>query len=397
MEKRKLMTPDGMRDYLFEECVARGIVEEKITGIFENYGYSEVITTPWEFYDVFNLKSRNYAQESMYKMSDFKGRLLVARPDCTIPIARLVSTRLRGVAQPIKLYYSQNIFRVNPKDAGRDDQIWQSGIEIIGGDSLKTDEEVLTIAVDLLSALDMKDFRLELCDVSFFREFISDLNIDEETQEYIRTLIRAKNLPDLENALKDYDDSPALRGLRELPTLFGGIEVFDKAEPFLYTDEMKQTFANLKKLFVNLCKIAGDEKITIDLGLVGKVGYYTGILFKGYIQGYGMSILSGGRYDNLISEFGEPTPATGLAVNINAATNAMMDENEDMYKRVPDVLVYGDDNFESLRHCKQLVAQGLKAMNSSVKDKDDAFAYAKAKKIRRIDIVNNGTVETVNL
>lgn len=118
MNNIKSATPDGMKDYLFEECEARGIVENTIINTFESYGYAEVITSPFEYYDVFNLKSKNFQQETMYKFTDFKGKLIVARPDCTIPIARLAATRLREEINPIKLYYSQNIFRVNPKKRG---------------------------------------------------------------------------------------------------------------------------------------------------------------------------------------------------------------------------------------------------------------------------------------
>ncbi len=153
MKKYDLLTPEGTRDLLFDECAARRTVEDKLQQLFKSYGYSEVITPGLEFYDVFMLKSRYFAQESMYKLSDGKGRLMVIRPDSTMPIARLSATRLKDEVFPLKLFYNQNIFRINPKDSGRDDEITQSGVEIIGGDSKKADMEILNLATEDLTDL----------------------------------------------------------------------------------------------------------------------------------------------------------------------------------------------------------------------------------------------------
>ena len=166
MKRYDLLTPEGTRDLLFDECAARRIVEERLRKIFTAYGYSEVITPGLEFYDVFNMKARFFAQESMYKLTDGKGRLMVMRPDSTMPIARVVSTRLRDEVFPLKLFYSQSVYRVNPKNSARDDEIFQSGIEIIGGDVRRSDLEALSIAIDVLKTCDADDFRFEILNVT---------------------------------------------------------------------------------------------------------------------------------------------------------------------------------------------------------------------------------------
>ena len=120
LKRNDLLTPEGTRDLLFEECAAKRAVSERITRLFESYGYSEVITPGLEFYDVFNGKVRYFPQETMYKLVDGKNRLMVLRPDNTMPIARLAATRLKKEELPLKLFYNQNIFMVNPKDSGRD-------------------------------------------------------------------------------------------------------------------------------------------------------------------------------------------------------------------------------------------------------------------------------------
>ena len=119
MKRYDLITPEGTRDLLFEGCLARRMVEDRLSKLFEGFGYSEVVTPGIEFYDLFMGSSRNFQQESLYKLTDSKGRLIVMRPDSTIPIARLASTRLKGAKLPLRLYYNQSIFENNSLLKGR--------------------------------------------------------------------------------------------------------------------------------------------------------------------------------------------------------------------------------------------------------------------------------------
>ena len=200
MKRYDLLTPEGTRDLLFDECVALRMVENKLTDIFLSHGYTEVVTPGLEFFDVFTLKSRYFAQESMYKLTDGKGRLMVLRPDSTMPIARLVATRLREEPLPLKLFYNQNIFMVNPKNSGRDDEFTQSGIEILGGERTAADYEALVLAVKSLSVCS-DEFRLEIGESSIFRLLVAELGIDADEADTIQALIDTKNYPALNDAL----------------------------------------------------------------------------------------------------------------------------------------------------------------------------------------------------
>ena len=137
MKKNNLIVPEGTRDLIFDECAVKREVESRFKRLFESRGYSEVITPGIEFYDVFTGKARYFQQEQLYKLVDSKNRLLVLRADNTLPIARLVATRYRESIFPLKVFYNQNIFLANPKNSGKDDEISQCGIEIIGGDIRK--------------------------------------------------------------------------------------------------------------------------------------------------------------------------------------------------------------------------------------------------------------------
>ena len=169
MKNFDLISPEGTRDLILGDCAAVRSVESRLHRIFASGGYNEVITPGIEFYDVFNQKSRYFPQESMYKLVDGKGRLLVVRPDSTMPIARVVSTRMREQTLPIRLFYSQNVFRIKPSMRGRSDEIRQTGIELIGSDSKRADIEVMYKAIEALSSCEPDNFRLEIGHIGYFK------------------------------------------------------------------------------------------------------------------------------------------------------------------------------------------------------------------------------------
>lgn len=400
MKKNDLLTPEGTRDLLFDESVARRAIEDKLRHLFESYGYSEVITSGLEFYDVFTLKTRYFPQESMYKLSDAKGRLMVLRPDSTMPIARLAATRLRDETFPMKLFYNQNIFRINPKNSGRDDEITQSGIEIIGGNNKRADIEVLSLAVEALKVCAVDDYRIEIGDSAFFRELISSVTNDEDEAEEIRGYIENKNYPELHSLLEKYPSTKEKAALEALPTLFGGENVFERAKKLFDGTSAASVLNELKQVYQTLCSLGVKEKLFVDMGMVNKANYYTGILFRGYIQEYGMAVLSGGRYDTLIGDFGVSLPATGFAVNINAAANAFLKNSEVKHTVKADILVYAEEKVleQGFIRCKELNEQGKIAeysINSSV---EEAKAYALKKGIEKIEIIKeNGEKIEINL
>jgi len=390
MKRYDLLTPEGTRDLLFDECVALRKIENKLTNIFLNHGYTEVVTPGLEFFDVFSLKSRYFAQESMYKLTDAKGRLMVLRPDSTMPIARLVGTRLRDETFPLKLFYNQSIYRANPKNSGRDDEFSQSGIEIIGGDVAHADIESLSIAIEVMEALEVSDYRFEIGDSAFFNLISARLGLSDDELSEARILVQNKNYPGLSELLASYGDNPYAKALTLLPSLFGGREVFEKAAEILPDNNTLFALDKLEKLYNNLCELGVEDKITVDLGLISKnENYYTGVVFMGYAAGYGMPVLTGGRYDKLISDFGVDVPATGFAVNLNAAAGAILKNASAPLTKRPDVLVFADEAnaVNGILHCRKLISDGLTADYADFKTVDEARANAREKGIAQLDIV----------
>lgn len=395
MKNYDLITPEGTKDLLFGECIVRRNIENTLLGIFRSRGYSEIITPGLEFFDVFNQKSRYFPQEALYKMTDSKGRLLVMRPDTTMPIARVVATRLRDAVLPLKLCYNQTVYRNESALKGRSDETVQAGIELIGSQMKMADLEVISTAVDALNAFGM-EFSLEIGHIGVFRTLVDKLEADEKDKDYIRKLIENKNFPALNDFLDTFGINPITSALKKLPALFGGEEVFEKAEELIPDENVKRILNELRDIYVSVAEICGDDgNITVDLGLVNKTDYYTGLIIKGYLKGHGEEVISGGRYDKLIAEYGYDVPAVGFAVNVNAISKVIEKNGILPTVKGADAIVFAEEGSEvkAIRTAKELREQGFVVENALFSDIESVREYAKEKKIARVVIVESDEEE----
>lgn len=326
MKRYSKITPQGSRDLLFEECDDRRKVEAVLSSLFKEKSYRKVMTPTIEFFDVFNSDKLGIEPEEMYKLSDNQGRTTVLRPDNTAPIARLVATRLSNKDFPVRLYYNQNVYVRNKQLAGRTDEIEQSGIELIGDASIEADIEVLSMACEALKRIEVNSFKLELCHAGFFNAILDKMNISATQKADICNFVELKNYAALGDYLDKIGDSEEARIIKKLPRLFGDVTVIDEAKK-LYSDKQSDDALDyLRAVYEKLCDLGLGDNIVIDLALVNRSNYYTGIIFRGYGQGSGLTILSGGRYDNLIGEFGLDAPAVGFGVDLNAVCDVMREE-----------------------------------------------------------------------
>jgi ATP phosphoribosyltransferase regulatory subunit len=318
MKNYDLITPEGTRDLIFDECERLRETERKLRDLFENAGFREIITPGVEFFDVFNSKSRGFPGEELYKTTDDKGRVLVLRPDSTLPIARIAATRLKNAQRPLKIFYAQKVFRNNPGKRRRNDEIRQMGVELIGEESGAADERIVSLAIEVLSfaAKNGRRVMLEIGDIGIVTTLLKKLETDEDTKELIRGLIEAKNIPALGNALRKIGTQTA-DDLMLVPEMFGSIEELKKRYPLIRDSETKEKIAG----FLGFCGKIFDKSAGIDIhietGFAGKITYYSGLVLRGYIEDCGEAVLSGGRYDNLLCEFDGAGTATGFMVNLD--------------------------------------------------------------------------------
>lgn len=385
MKKFTKITPEGTKDFLFAECSAMDDVCGKIEAVFTTRGFKKVITPAVEFYDVFSLPCSGIEQEAMYKTTDNKGRLLVMRPDSTLPIARMVSTRLKNSLLPVRLYYKQAVYRSHPTLTGRTSENMQMGVELLGVQGIRADLEVLTTAVSAVSAV-ASDFRIELGHAGVFDALSDNLSIDEAYKEKIRVSIEGKNYSALNNLLDKLAPCKAVSAIRSLPSLFGGEEVFEKALDVCEGTKAVEALEYLHTLYKSLLPLDLGEKLIVDLGLVQRNDYYTGIVFSGYISGIGDAVLSGGRYDELLGEFDLPMGAAGFAIDTDAVTMKILSEGAISYSDNPDVLVYAKDGNEmrAIAMVDDLNKDGVKAQFSVLPTLEATKAFADERGIAEV-------------
>ncbi|MCF0147628.1 MAG: ATP phosphoribosyltransferase regulatory subunit [Clostridium sp.] len=321
----KNVIPDGTRDLTNEDCIKRNKIINTINSIFISWGYKEVITPSIEFYDSFRYEYSGLREEKIYKFFDSKGRILALRPDMTIPIVRLVSTRFKDINESIKLRYTSNIFRVFEDFSGKRNEYTECGIELITKEKNFSDLEVLIIAIEALKKVGANNFKIEIGEANFFKAAIEDLDISNEEKILLSELIENKKLQELKVFLEGLNLEDKIKDtFYKLPLIFGeGIEVLNDYKEISFNNNMLESIKTLENLAYRLEALGYKEYITFDLGITARVNYYTGIIFRGFIKGSGSVVLSGGRYDNLIKSAKKGFNAIGFSINVDELANIL--------------------------------------------------------------------------
>lgn len=396
MKNYSKITPEGTKDYLALESRAIRCAEKRLSALYKSKGYEKVMTPTIEFFDVFNRESSGYSPENLYSLTDSYGRLLVLRPDSTLPISRLASTRLQNAVLPLRIYYNQNVFLRQKNLTGRSDESTQSGIELMGVGGIRADLEVIATAVEAIESCTSADFKLEIGHAGFFKDLCSNLNVDDETVSAIYDCVESRNFVSLNKILDKIGENSVTECIRNLPRFFGGLDIIEKAKQIGIGNE---SLEYLKELYVQLEKMGLSEKIIIDLSLVNRTNYYTGIIFKGYLDGSGISVVSGGRYDSLAGEFGKDMPSTGFGIETGALANVMISRNEVEEDIVPQIIVWGADNYitNALEYSKTLRSKNIFCEISNFSTAEETIEYAKQKNIKTVCVIDKNGMSEVQL
>lgn len=382
MSKLNKTIPEGTRDLLYKEAKLYDTITSDFSKIYEAAGFSQVSTPAIENYDLFVTVNPSIKQENIYKLTDNTGKLLVVRPDNTTPIARVVATKLKGAASPQKLYYNQHIYRVNSENSGMRSELLQSGIELVGGTGIKSDLLCIITALETLKSIGL-DFKLEIGHVGYFNALISGMNLDEEAAMTVRTFVESKNFV----SLNMFDKNLRNETIRRLPLLYGNEEVFAEAEAL--ADGNKDALVALdyvKTLYDTLSKAGYGKYIMVDMSMVHKFDYYTGTVFRGYIDRAGEPVLKGGRYDKLLEKFDYDMPATGFGVNVCAVADALIKSGKLTDMPCADAIVhYSPDNIGAAVELMNSYRDGGKICELSVFDTiEETEEYAMKMKIKKV-------------
>lgn len=319
-----LHTPEGVRDIYNEECARKLKVQEVIHMVFSSYGYHDIQTPTFEFFDIFNKERGSVASKNMYKFFDREGNTLVLRPDMTPSIARCVSKYYMDETMPIRLCYSGNTYINNSELQGKLKESTVMGAELIGDTTSDADAEVIAMVIDCLKKTGLQEFQVEVGQVEFFKGLTEEAKMDPETEQELIALISNKNYFGVEELLSTIQMADELKTLfLKLPELFGSIEVVETAKSLTKNARALKAIERLEKLYKILEFYELQDYVSFDLGMLSFYEYYTGIIFKAYTYGTGDEIVTGGRYNNLLRQFGKNAPSVGFGIHVDRMLLAM--------------------------------------------------------------------------
>ena len=324
MRQQILHTPEGVRDIYGIECRRKLMLEEKLQEILHLYGYQDIQTPMFEFFDVFGKEIGTISSKELYKFFDRDGNTLVLRPDITPSIARVAATFLDSKGLPVRLCYNGNTFINHSSYRGKLKESTQMGAELLGIDSLEADAEMVALAADCLKAAGLNEFQIYIGNVDFFESLLEDAGLEEEKEARLRELIANRNYFGVEELLDNCGVKEETKAaFRVLEELTGGIEIMERAKKIVSCEKALHAVERLSETYEILVSYGIEKYITFDLSMSGTYGYYTGIIFRGYTYGTGDAIVKGGRYDHLVEKFGKEFPSIGFAIVIDELMGAI--------------------------------------------------------------------------
>ena len=359
--QRIFHTPEGVRDIYNGECSQKHHLQTEIRKVFDSYGYEEIETPSFEYFEVFSREVGTIPSKDLYKFFDREGNTLVLRPDFTPSVSRACATYFNPEHQVITLSYTGNTFINNSSYQGRLKETTQMGVELIGDDSDEADAELLAMTVECLLKAGLKEFQVSVGQVYYFKSLLQDANLDIEEEENLRSLISQKNYFGVEDLVRSQNIPESLeKAFLELPHLFGSSEILQKARSLTDNICAIKAVERLEEIY-EILKIYGYEKyVSFDFGMLSKFQYYTGIIFQAYTYGTGEPVVKGGRYNNLLKHFGKPAASIGFGITVDNLLMALSRQKLSLpEKKAPVILTYTEANRrEAILEAQKLRSEG---------------------------------------
>ncbi|KGP75274.1 ATP phosphoribosyltransferase [Desulfosporosinus sp. Tol-M] len=369
--------PEGMRDLLPEEVAVQERLENDILALFRQWSYKKVLTPTLEFCAC--VQPDIEQDNLLYKFFDREGRILALRPELTMPIARLVSTRMRGADLPLRLCYSADVYR---NTMVRHREFRQVGVELIGSDQELADAEVIALAVQAIAGLGLKNYQFNLGHMGIFSGLMLEAGVNEGMQAKLEEALARKDMVGVESWV-------SLSGLPErvqelllrLPHFHGGEEILDEVLLWSERSAIREAVESLRRIYRYLHDFGVQANVALDLGILRGFSYYTGAVFEGYVSGMGFPVVEGGRYDTLYADFGVPQPATGFAIHLGN----LLEQFPLPPVEGAEILVYGSDAEKIIRQCQALRATGKRVeMVLETMGNEAAQLMARLKNIKQL-------------
>ncbi len=402
--RQQMHTPEGVRDIYGIEYKKKLLIEEKLQKVLHLYGYQDIQTPMFEYFDVFGKEVGTIPSKDLYKFFDKEGNTLVLRPDITPSIARVATTIYESEDMPIRLCYKGNTFINHSNYLGRLRENTQLGAELIGVDDTHADAEMIAMAVESLKEVGLHDFQIHIGNVDFFEGLIKETKLEEADELRLREFIANRNSFGVDELLENKQSKTTVKtAFQILPDLIGGPEVLKEARKIALNSETLEAVKRLESIYEILVSYEVDKYVTFDFSMHGTYGYYTGIIFRGYTYGTGDAIVKGGRYDTLLEKFGKASPSVGFVIVVDELMSAFARQKVEIpceYKTT--YILYDEERHsEAVSLAKDFRKNGKQtelAKKSTSHDVESYVAYAKQNMcISMMYLKSNNEIEMINL
>lgn len=348
MGQKVLHTPEGVRDIYGRELEAKVVVADKLHKTIKSYGFMDIQTPAFEYFDIFSKEIGTTPSKDLYKFFDKEGNTLVLRPDFTPSMARCAAKYYMEETIPIRFCYQGNTYVNTSELQGKLKEVTEIGAELIGDDSIEADAEMISLVVELCKNAGLKEFQVTIGDVEYFKGLCEEASLTEDVELELKNYISGKNFFGAEEFLKQQEiGSDYKEAFLRLGDLFGSFSILTQAKEQVQNKRSKKAVDRLSKLYELLQDYGIEKYVSVDLGMLNKYQYYTGIIFKAYTYGVGDVIVKGGRYDNLLAQFGKQSPAIGFVIVVDDVLSALTSQ-----KLLPestlrhDILLYEKAQFQ---------------------------------------------------
>lgn len=391
-----LHTPEGVRDVYGSDYKNKHNLTDKMWDVIAGYGYQLIDTPTFEYLDCYSKDVGSTPISDLYKFTDREGNILALRPDFTPSIARVSARYFMDNNTPIKLAYNGNVYKNHDSLKGRLNESTQLGIEFIGDKSIEADAETVAMAIDcLLCSTNKLKVSIGHIDIIYGLFKAAEFNSDEKEVAYF--YVKNKNFSAINDLLTRKNPSKEIKEAFEacMNPVFSPSNIDELLKKVDGIKETKEAILYLKEILELLEIYGASEYVSLDLTLTSDYKYYTGIIFHAYTYGSGNAVLSGGRYDKLLSLFGKDTYAIGFAIYIDDLFNAVKREGKvDEPIEIREVILYEDKHrIEAIKNATLMRNRGKKVLALTYQTKEELEILKKTYANDNLYLITDGNYD----
>ena len=329
-----LQIPDGVQCFYGKAAYLRRAIEKEVAEVFAGWSYEEILLPLFDYDDVFERGGGPAKTDRIYRFVGRDGEVMALRPDFTALVAKVAASRMQTRELPIRLFYSGEVLRYQPPKAGRQEDLFQIGLEHIG-DGLESDLEILLIAREALAKLGLSEASLAVGHAGFILGILEGEGLRGDQLQLAMEAMRSRDREALRRVFGGEPPSVLLEAMK----LFGGMEVLERAEKLALEPRSRVALARLREVAIGLEELGQERQVQFDLSEMLGFDYYTGLIFEVHMPGAGVALGGGGRYDSLMGKFGAERPAIGFSMSLDRLAHVLSSAESDWMRIEPPTMV----------------------------------------------------------